>query len=1012
MKKKLSELQVKRLGLVIIAFLLSFNMYSQTINGIVTSAEDGLPLPGVNIVLKGGTTNTMTDLNGKYTITVNSPQDVLVFTFIGMQTYETPVGNQATLNVAMKPSEQTVDEVVVVGYGKLKVKDLTASISTIKSDEIASVPSGQAMQSLQGKVAGLQVVGSGGPGNSPVIRLRGIGSFPGSGNESPLYVVDGMFFNNIDFLNPSEIASISVLKDASASAIYGIRAANGVVLIETKSGNYNQKAKISYDGYYGVQIAQNVLKMANSEQFATMANESGSAADQLYILNAMQRFGRSRINPNVPDVNTDWYKEILRNAPIQNHSLTVEGGGQNATYSIGTSYFYQEGILNMKNDYERFNLRSKIDYKAKEWFTIGANMTFSNGLRHGEQGSAWNDAYFAVPVMPVYDEFNTTAKPTNFSSAELLGYRGGKNPLPAMTFNQNRLKIMKLLTSFYTNLDLIPKKLSFKTTYSFASSLLNERNLGFPFLISQNFQRVESHISKVSSTYTNQTWDNILTYSDAFGKHDLTLMVGSSYKIDAGESLFASANNFPTENEENWYIAQTVPEDINILGVGDGGFKEYGLSYFGRVSYNFNNKYLIYGTLRADGTSKYQEKWGYFPTFGVGWVASEENFMESLSMVDYLKLRASWGKLGNANVGASDGAITTYTVSTALKDQLYSGTITRSLFSWLGWEVIDVTNVGITSKFFKNRLSLDADYYIRDTKNAVIIVTYPFGLGSIRKNVGQIRNSGFEFILDWSDKAGDFTYNIGANLSTLKNEVKDLYGQLYIDGGSAEFRQRSYVGEPLGAFYGYQITGVYQNTAQVQADPIAVANSLVPGDFIYKDQNGDGKIDGEDRVILGSYFPTLMYGGNIGLGWKNFELAVSFVGQLGNKILNRKRGELIWTNDGNIDADLAVNRWHGEGTSNVYPSSAGLRKGWNQKMSTFYVEDGSFFRIQNAQLAYNLKNAELMGVKLPDMRISFTAARPLTVFKYNGFNPEIANGIDTQTYPIPAVYTFGLNINL
>ncbi len=1011
MKQKLLEFKFKRLGIAMVFLLLSLNIFSQTITGIVTSAEDGMGLPGVNVAIKGSTNGSMTDLDGKYTINVNNPQDILVFSFVGMETQEVLVGSQTAINVALKSSEQFVNEVVVVGYGKLNVKDLTSSITTLKSGEISAIPSGQAMQALQGKISGVQVIGNGAPGNSPTIRIRGLGSYADA-DQNPLFVVDGMFYDNIDFLNPSDIATISVLKDASASAIYGVRAANGVVLIETKSGTYNQKSKITYDGYFGTQVAQNVLKMANAEQFTTMAMESGSAADISFIGNAMQRYGRSRINPNVPDVNTDWYKEILRTAPIQNHSLSIDGGGQNASYSIGASYFAQEGILAMKNDYERFNLRSKLDYKANNWLTVGTNTVWSNATKYSEQASAWNEAYFAIPIMPVYDELNTNATPTKYSSAEYLGYRDGKNPFPTMDFNENRLKIMKLLTTFYANIDIIPNKLSFKTTYSYSLEQLNNRIVGLPYFVSPVLKRDDSYLSKSSALGTRNYWDNVLTYTDKFGKHDLTVMLGTSYRDEAGENLYAAANKIDSQDERLWYINQVGEANVLTSGVGDGGYREYGFSYFGRVSYNYDNKYLVYGTLRADGTSKYQEKWGYFPSVGVGWVISEESFLKNISQINFLKLRASWGRLGNDKVDASDGATTTTAVNTAINGQLVSGAVTTSTFTWLGWEVIEESNFGITSKLINSHLSVDADYYIRDTKNAVIPIQYPFGLGSTRKNAGQIRNSGFELALNWNNNiTNDLSYNVGLNLSTLKNEVRDLYGQPYIDGGSAEFRQRSIVGDPLMAFYGLEVAGVYQNDAEIAADPVAVANDLVPGDFKYKDQDNNGIIDGSDRVVLGSYFPSFTYGFNLGVNWKNFEFSANLMGQKGNKILNRKRGEMIWTNDGNLDADLAINRWHGEGTSNSYPSSAGLRKGWNQKMSSYFVEDGSFFRIQNVQLAYNIKGKKMFGAPIPAIRISMTAARPLTLFKYNGFNPEIANGIDTQTYPIPAVYTFGLNVS-
>lgn len=980
------------------------------ISGKVTDA-DGYAVPGTTVLIKNTTQGTITNADGGYSLINVPPDAVLVFSFVGMTTQEVPVSGRSVVNVVMKEEIIGIEEIVAVGYGVSKVKDLTSSITTVKAEDLVKTPTGQAMQALQGKVAGLQVVSSGAPGNSPTVRIRGIGSYPGSSDATPLYVVDGMFFDNIDFINPSDIATVSVMKDASAAAIYGVRAANGVVLIETKSGQHNQKTEITYDGYYGIQIAQNVLKMANAEQFTTMAMESGSAADISNIENAMQRYGRSRINPNVPDVNTDWYKEILRKAPIQNHSFSVSGGDVRASYSIGTSYFSQEGILDMKNEYERFNLRSKIDFKAADWLTIGGNINTSNALKYSPADDAWSQAYWAVPILPVYDELNEDALPIKYASAQHIGYRGGQNPFPTMKFNNNRLKIRKLLANFYVKFEFIPGKLFFQTTYNNASTFLSERNVELPYYVSTGLQRPNSAVTKKTETYYNQIWDNVLTYMESFGKHNLTAMLGTAYRDEEYEMLTAKGIDMPSGDKKLWYIEQSDRAKIPTDAVHDDGRRQYGFSYFGRVAYNYADRYLLYGTFRADGSNKYQETWGYFPTVGAGWVISEENFMRANHVLDFLKLRASWGELGNDKVPASDGANTVSVITTAIHDQLVSGAVSTNTFSYIGWEVIEEWNAGITARLMKNRFSLDADYFVRDNKNAVIPVYIPFAAVFVSRDNGVIRNSGFELALAWNnDLSKDLSYNIGVNLSTLKNEVRDLYGQPYLDGGQAEFRQRSIVGEPLLAFFGYEVLGVYQNEAQIQADPVAAANNLVPGDFIYKDQNNDDNITDEDRVVLGSYFPSFTYGFNLGLSWKNIEFSANMMGQAGNKILNRKRGEIIWTPDLNMDADLAGNRWHGEGTSNKYPSSAGLRKGWNQKMSDYFVENGSFFRIQNVQLAYNLKGKQLFGIKMPEARISLTADRPLTLFKYNGFNPEVADGVDRQTYPVPAVYTVGLNV--
>ncbi|MCE4565952.1 TonB-dependent receptor [Maribellus sp. CM-23] len=1024
-----------RKPLFILILLFSFTtLFAQerlSISGKVVD-DTGLALPGVSVLEKGTTNGTVTDIDGNYTLQVFTGAKV-IFSFIGFLPQEFAVTQSTVINLEMKEDVIGLEEVVVVGYGEVKVKDLTSSISTIESEDILKSPSSDAMQALQGKVAGLQVVSSGAPGGSPTIRVRGVGSYPGIGDTNPLYVVDGMFADNIGWLNPSDIASISVLKDASAAAIYGVEAANGVILIETKSGKKNQKSEITYDGYYGIQVAQNMVKMANSEQYTAMAREAGTEDNVSYklVLNAMQRYGRSRLNPNVPDVNTDWYDEILRLGNKQNHSLNVSGGNQQASYAVGANYFSEKGILDMKNDYERFNLRTKIDFDATDWFAIGGSLLFSNSLNYSPDNSAWSRAYWAVPILPVYDELNTDAWPTNYSDSQVLGYRGSQNPFTSMDFSNDQRKSRKVLANFYVQLELIPEKLSFKTSYNSTFTNAAERNVRLPYYITEDYQRQveDASISKVSETWFKQIWNNVLTYNDSFGNHNLTAMVGSEYRDDAWDKLFMKGLEFPYDNESSWFVDQAqnvVIEENGSRVTSDSGSRYYGLSYFGRVSYNYNNRYLLYGTFRADGTSKYQEKWGYFPTVGAGWVLSEEDFMSDINWLDYLKLRASWGKLGNNSVPASDGASTTNNVTVAIGDQLLSGTSTSSNFSYLKWEVTEETNFGLTANLFDNRLSVDADYFTRDTENAVISIQVPLIGQTVRRSLGVIRNSGFELGLNWSNQVSkDFSYNLGVNISTLNNKVLDLYGQEYIDGGSAEFRQRTIVGDPLLAFFGWETDGIYQSWDEINADPVAVENGLEPGDFRYKDQQAEGEegygiIDGEDRVVLGSYLPSFTYGANLGIQYKNFEFSASIFGQNGNKILNRRRGEVIWTSDLNMDADLAINRTQIEldSDNNVvsvikpgkYPSSKALRKGWNQRMSDYLVEDGSFFRIQNIQLAYNLRNQQWFGASLPECKVTLTAERPLSIFKYNGFNPEIENGIDRQTYPIPAVYTVGLNV--
>lgn len=1001
--------------LFLFLFVVSFS-YAQeiTVTGAVTSADDGLPLPGVNVIVKGTTNGTNTDFDGKYTIKVQ-PGAVLEFSSVGFKTQNITVGSQTSIKVGMETDVEALGEIVVIGYGTQRKVDLTGAISTVTAEDIEKTPNSNVMQSLQGKVAGVQIVSSGSPGDSPTVRIRGVNSFSAGG--TPLYVVDGMWYDNIDFLDNSQIETVSVLKDVSSIAIFGQRGVNGVIIIETKGGKFEQAPTITYNGYTGVQNAQNVLKLANAEQFVTMAYESGSAADIQYVENAIARFGRSRINPNLPDVNTDWYKEVLRPASISSHSIGVTGGGETATYGVNTNYFSQDGILDMKNEYERFNIQSNVDIKVSDRLKIGANSIFSNATKYNPENGAWFQAYFAVPILPVFDLVNPDAVTTPYSDATLLGYRDTQNPFPVMRYNENQLKIRKILASIYGEYYIIPEKLSFKTSYYHDYSTISERNVRSPYFISPNSNREqqETSIRRAEQDYSTQIWDNTLTYKDEFGKHNLTLLAGSSYRDEQVNEFIATGSDVQgIAFESSWFLNFADPTTFNdnVREIGD---RFYALAYFGRLEYSFNDRYLLNATVRSEGDAKFpSEIWKTTAQFGVGWVISEEGFMQDNGIFDFLKLRGSWGQLPNGALGGSAGTRTISQVTLAIQDLLSNGIISTNSFTDLKREILEETNIGLSARLFDNKLTLEADYFIRDTKDLVVPVIQRITAQALLKNAGEMRNEGLEIAAGWNQSISDnWNFQIGVNVGTNKNTVTQIDSdQGYFDTGSAEFRQRLIVGEPINSFFGLEVAGVYQNDTEVSNDPVAVNNNLVPGDLRYVDQNGDDIIDDEDRVVLGSYLPTFTYGGNLGVSYKSFDLSVAFFGQRGNSILNRKRGEVIFTNDTNIDADLAENRWHGEGTSNSYPSSAGRRKGWNQRMSTFFVEDGDFFRIQNIQLAYTIPSGSLLGKKMPETKITFTADRPFTFFKYNGFNPEVADGIDRQTYPIPAVYTVGLNIKI
>jgi len=1008
---------------VLSVFALLFSVsaaYGQSsITGTVKEAGSDEPLVGATVIVKGKNVGTTTDLDGNYEVNA-SENDTLRFSYVGYVAQEVPVAGRSVINIALATEAEALDEVVVVGYGTQRSKDLTSAIVTVDNEEISKTPTPQAMQALQGKVAGVQIVSSGAPGSGPTVRIRGIGSLPGFGNSDPLYVVDGMFFEDIDFLNPSDIASISVLKDASAAAIYGVRAANGVVLIETTSGNYNQKTKIEYNGYYGQQRAQNVLEMSDTELFAQYVQETGDPADQSFIDNSIQRYGADPDNPSLPAVNTDWYEEVLRPGPIQNHSLNISGGTNNVKYSVGANYFAQEGLLKViPNDYTRTNFRAKVQFKATDRLDIGGNVILSNATRHEAPDGVWFQSYFAVPVLPVYEEQDILASPEPIASAQTLGYRGTQNPFFTLHYNNDRQRIGDILGNFSAEYDIIPEKLTIKTAYNYNYGTRNERFVDFAFNDGQ--VQNQNALTRRSVTTFNQIWDNILTYKNSFGSHNLTVMGGYSFRSEQQEGTFARATEvqgLERGSEELWFISDSGGDPNGLIdedGTGDIGGREFGVSYLSRVAYNYRHKYLLYGTYRRDGTNKFQATWGNFFTFGAGWVVSEEPFF-NLGFVDYLKFRGSWGELGNDAINPAVGQATREAIFTAIDENRVQGLTIDNAFDLVTrWETVVETNVGLTGNFFNSRLSMEAEYYQRDTRDAVTLLLVPGQRSIIRRSLASVRNSGFELQLGWSDNLSEnVSFTIGGNFATLNNEVLDLGpGPGYLNAGSAEFRQRSIEGQAVNSYFGYEVEGIFQSVEQIDAsgyDEEFIANqNIEPGDFFFKDQNGDGFIDADDRVVLGSFLPNLTFGGYLTVGYKNFDLSVNIQGQTGHQILNRKRGEIIFTTDPNIDAELASNLWRGNGTSNKYPSAAGLRKGYNQQMSEYYIEDGTYFRVQNVRLGYDFSSLNARR-GWPNIRLFLTAERPLTVFDYNGFNPEVPNGVDRQTYPIPAIYTIGGNI--
>lgn len=997
--------------ILVLMLMMCFAAVAQAITVKGTVMDSGNePLPGVSVQVVGSQQGAMTDYDGVYQIANVNPDATLRFSFVGCKTVEVPVNGRETIDVTLEDDNQKLDEVVVIGYGAAKAKDLTAPITVVQGSDIANIPTTSPMAALQGMVPGVNILNSGTPGDGPKVRIRGTGSFSSA---EPLYVVDGMFYDNINFLNNDDIQEMSILKDASAAAIYGVKAANGVVIITTKKGKRNQPAHITYNGYVGVQAVTKRLKMANSHEYGTMLTEANETAYKPVLESAIANWGGNYANQQY-GADTDWYDELLRTALMTNHSITVSGGSERATYSVGMNYLYQDGIMDTDNNYNRLNFRAQLDYQATNWLKVGFNGVFSQGNQKLPKNTAWQVAYNAPGIYPVYDDSRSDdVFPVKYSSPTQIGINNNLyNPVATANYYNNVNKTNQYLTNFYAEFNILPEKLDFRTSYGKDFSSIRGRDYTAPYYVGSNQQVTTSHLTKSTTEYNKWSWDNVLTYKDKFGVHGVGAMVGYSMRQDAYHFLQGSVSGVPEGKEEYWYIGQG---DQQTATSTDNGWRYRSQSIFTRLNYDYDGKYLLMFTFRADGTSKYQEKWGYFPSIGAAWVISDESFMENQHVFDFLKFRASWGRLGNDNVAASDGfaSITQGNgASGVFGENTYPGYQNNIYYSWLKWEVVNETNVGFNFATLNNRLNVDLDYFYRLTTQAVISPLLPFENKTLAGNYGKILNQGVDLQANWNDRIGDFKYYVGFNLGYLNNKVKELNiaGVSRVLGG----KTAQVVGEKMNSFFGYKVVGVYQNAAQVAADPIAVANGLEPGDLIYADLNGDKVLDGADRTVLGSYIPDVTYGINFGFEYKNFDFAVSTYGQAGAELFNRKRALHYQSAYYNFDHDQFADRWHGEGTSNTNPSAKALMKSWtNDNTSSYFVESANYFRIQNIALGYTLKNLKMGSYTLPSMRLSLNADRPFSFFSAHSFTPELsdAEGWDTEVYPLASTFTFGLQID-
>ncbi|MBE7177401.1 MAG: TonB-dependent receptor [Mucilaginibacter polytrichastri] len=990
-----------------------------SIKGKVSDGSNGETLPGVSVTVKGTTNGTQTDANGQFALSVPG-NGTLVFSYIGFQNQELPVNNQTTFDVKLKSAATELEQVVVVGYGTQRKVDVTGAVAQVKGEEISKQSSPNAVSALQGKVAGVQITNSGSPGASPEIRVRGTGTV--YGNANPLYVVDGVWFDDISFLNPADIENISILKDASSEAIYGVRAANGVVLVTTKKGK--GKASVNYSGYFGFQQTTNLVKMANATEYATLINE----------LSGAQTFP----NPSSLGAGTNWYDQVLRSAPTMNHHLSISGGTEKSTYNFSVGYLQQDGVVK-GNNFDRITARLQNDIQVTDFLKVGYNAAFQNNASRDVPTDVIYKAYTAAPIVPVFNADGSYGNPLAFPIGDATN-----NPQAQLDFFNQKTKNNRINGNAFADINIL-KELKFRTSFGgdFGESEVRNYN---PVYYATPAQRNDVSILSISrSQVRNWIWENTLSYDKTIGDHKFTILAGQTAQRMKSYNLIANARNVPFSSESDLYLALGDNTADSPRSVSDGGELITYNSYFGRVNYSFADKYLINASFRRDGSSKFigDQRWGNFPAVGAGWVISKEEFMQDQKVFDDLKLRASWGKVGNAGVPANLSVLTVNNQARFIASygngvygtgQNISAIVPPVTY----WERGQGTDIGLEGALLNNRLSFEFDWYMRDTKQAIFAIPLLGSLGAdnsqIIGNQADFRNQGWEFNLNWRDEINDkFSYSVGGNFTINNNKVLSaITGNNPIYGGGAaatggQLSTRTIVGQPIGQFYGLQVVGVFQNAAEI-AD--SAQPSAQPGDFRYQDTNGDGFIDAKDRVVIGNPNPRYTFGLNTSFSYANFDLAVDVQGVTGVDIYNANKGLRFGSE--NYSKDFFDHRWSGSGTSNSYPS-ANIGGGTNYIPNSWYVENGSYLRFRNIQLGYTFPSSFTQKIKIQRLRIYANAQNAINFFKYTGFSPEVGSadpietrptlglpgsnppsslsaGIDNGIYPLFATYNFGLNI--
>lgn len=986
---------MKKLYLTILIFLLGSYMLTgqDLLTGTVTDAENGDPIPGVSIKVVNTPNGATTDLDGNYSIRVGSDAQ-LQFSFIGYKTQRISVNGRSQINIQLEVDVETLSEVVVVGYGQLKKSDLTGSVSSIEGEELNSVPTTNPVDALQGKVAGVQISNtSGAPGSSPNVRIRGVGT---SGDPSPIYVVDGVILNDITFLNSSDIQSVEVLKDASALAIYGNRGANGVIIVTTKLGKKGQESTINVNSSYSLQVQQNRINLLDAKEFAQVVNA---------------------INPGTYNnldalPNTDWQDLIFRVAPTNNHQLSVTGASETNQYFFSVGYFDQKGTI-PESRYKRLTVRLNERYSPRKYISIGTNFTIAPYQSDNTINNAPFNAYRAWPIVKPRDENG------NFNVVPGTG-----NILADFEYNtDNVTKGIRTVGQLYG-------EVSFLNGFKFKSSLgieaLAEENESFTpvFNVGDSPQQnAENRFSK--NQFRRFSWiiENTLSYNKEFENSRIDAVLGYTTQEVGNEQLNLVGRSLSRTGDDFRYINQDNVDPTTVTnGVRDANDFFSQISYLGRLNYSYDGRYIATLTFRRDGSSKFlgDNKYGNFPAIGLGWNVINENFLSLPEYVTNLKLRGSWGRVGNDKISYLSAYNVVGNNLNAVfgeDETVYFGQSDNSFGNAnLQWEIVEQYDIGLEVGFFKERLTGEFDYYNRDTDGILIALPVPSylgnGTGNVFFNAGSVRNRGFEFNVNWEDDISDFYYNIGFNGATLNNEMLLVSG---VEGSDELFGQinnntvsRTVKGLPIGAFYGYQVLGVFQTVEQIGQTPSLSGSQ--PGDLIFADIDGDDAITGDDRTFIGSPIPDLTYGISMGVSYKNLSLDLLFQGQYGNEILNYK--ETVRPDLYNYEQHV-LDYWRGEGTSNSEPRPT--EGGNNYRISSRYIQDGSFFRLRTISLSYNIPEDILSKASIKSAKVFMRGNNVFTLTKFTGYSPEISgsplvNGVDQGTYPVSSIYSLGLNL--